>query len=267
MPRSVVPILRSPRASSDSASRPRWCGRIRCARSESTQVVADLDAERLELARLLLERHGIDHDPVADDAQDPRVQDPRRNQVQHEALPAHDHGVARVVAAVVARHDLDARGEQVDDLALALVAPLGAGDHDVRHARTSLFLAGASPPANKAPQVLAWPAPDEPLLRPQQLATRRRDSLASRRTSRPWRATAAPWRSAETRAPPSSRRDAWWTTRSTAATSSTASPPASATSPTCAIPADQLARAAGQPGALATPRASARRSRRPRRAR
>ena len=38
-----------------------------------------------------------------------------------------------VVAAVVAGHHLHARGEQVDDLALALVAPLGAGDHDVGH--------------------------------------------------------------------------------------------------------------------------------------
>ena len=49
------------------------------------QVVADLHAERLELAGLLLERHGVHHDAVADDAQDARVQDPRGDEVQHEA--------------------------------------------------------------------------------------------------------------------------------------------------------------------------------------
>ena len=77
------------------------------------------------------------------------MQDPGGNQVQHEALPAHDHGVARVVAAVVAGHDLDARREQVDDLALALVAPLGACDHDVRHGEL-VILAAVCAAANKA---------------------------------------------------------------------------------------------------------------------
>ena len=41
---------------------------------------------------------------------------------------AHADGVAGVVAAVVAGHDLDLLREQVDDLALAFVAPLGADD-------------------------------------------------------------------------------------------------------------------------------------------
>ena len=40
-------------------------------------------------------------------------------------------GVAGVVAAVVAGDDVEAVGEQVDDLALALVAPLSAQNgHD-----------------------------------------------------------------------------------------------------------------------------------------
>ena len=38
------------------------------------------------------------------------------------------HGVPGVVAALVAGDDGERLGEQVDDLALALVAPLGADD-------------------------------------------------------------------------------------------------------------------------------------------
>ena len=50
-------------------------------------------------------------------------------------------GVAGVVAAVVAGHDLDLLREQVHDLALAFVAPLGADDHDVGHGRGPHILA------------------------------------------------------------------------------------------------------------------------------
>src|SRR5262249_60270683 len=39
----------------------------------------------------------------------------------------------RVVAAMVTDHHLGVLGEQVDDLALSLVAPLGSYDNDVRH--------------------------------------------------------------------------------------------------------------------------------------
>ena len=97
------------------------------------QVVADLDAERLELPGLPLEGDRVHHDAVADHAEDPRVQDAGGDEVQHELLPGDDHGVAGVVPAVVAGHHLDPRREQVHDLPLAFVAPLGAGDHDVGH--------------------------------------------------------------------------------------------------------------------------------------
>src|SRR5215217_5354812 len=43
--------------------------------------------------------------------------------------------VASVVAALVADHDLHLLGEQIGQLALALVAPLGADDHGTGHAR------------------------------------------------------------------------------------------------------------------------------------
>ena len=54
--------------------------------------------------------------------------DARGQQVQREVPVAELDGVAGVVAAVVARDDVESVGEKVDDLALALVAPLPAQD-------------------------------------------------------------------------------------------------------------------------------------------
>jgi hypothetical protein len=42
-------------------------------------------------------------------------------------------GMTGVVAALIAGHDIGPLGEEVDHLALALVAPLGANDHRDRH--------------------------------------------------------------------------------------------------------------------------------------
>src|SRR3982074_3126108 len=42
--------------------------------------------------------------------------------------------VAGVRPALVAHHNVGPRGEEVDDLPLPLVTPLGADDHHVRHA-------------------------------------------------------------------------------------------------------------------------------------
>ena len=48
--------------------------------------------------------------------------------MESEALPSHDHGVARVGAAVVSDDGGVPGGEDVDDFAFALVAPLEADD-------------------------------------------------------------------------------------------------------------------------------------------
>ena len=52
--------------------------------------------------------------------------------------PVADDRVAGVVAALEADDDVGVLGEQVDDLALALIAPLGADDHDAWHVRVSV---------------------------------------------------------------------------------------------------------------------------------
>ena len=66
----------------------------------------------------------------------------------HSSLAAHDR-VAGVVAALEAHDRVGLLGEQVGDLALALVAPLGADYHDPWHAQWSL---GALAPARRSPR-------------------------------------------------------------------------------------------------------------------
>jgi hypothetical protein len=71
----------------------------------------------------------MQHDTVADQAQRVVAQDARGNQVQDGLLAADDEGVAGVVAALEAHDGADVLREQVDDLALAFIAPLGT-QHD-----------------------------------------------------------------------------------------------------------------------------------------
>ena len=62
-----------------------------------------------------------------------RPQNAAGNQLQNELLFPDEDRVAGVVAALIARHDVEALGEQIDDFAFALVAPLRAEDDDVVH--------------------------------------------------------------------------------------------------------------------------------------
>ena len=61
------------------------------------------------------------------------VQHAARHELQGVPLAADDDGVPGVVAALVAHHVRVLLGEQVDDLRLALVTPLGADDDGDGH--------------------------------------------------------------------------------------------------------------------------------------
>ena len=66
--------------------------------------------------------------------------------------PLDDDRVPGVRAALVAADEVGVLGEQVDDLALALVAPLRADDDGRRHARSvPIRRPGAAPPAYGLP--------------------------------------------------------------------------------------------------------------------
>ena len=59
------------------------------------------------------------------------VQDAGRNQVQDRLGRADDQRVPGVVSTLKSHHATGVTGKPVDDLALALVAPLGPDYHDI----------------------------------------------------------------------------------------------------------------------------------------
>jgi hypothetical protein len=83
---------------------------------------------------------GVDHHAVAEHADDMRLDQAGRQQVQLEdarALrPIHRDRVAGVVAAGIAGHNVGLGRQQVGDAAFALIAPLGADNDVERHVAT-----------------------------------------------------------------------------------------------------------------------------------
>ena len=87
----------------------------------------------LEPLDLLDQADRIDDHAVADDALLAGPEDAGGHEVQDELLAADEDGVAGVVAAGGADHEVGALRQHVDDLALAFVAPLGADEDGIGH--------------------------------------------------------------------------------------------------------------------------------------
>ncbi len=92
--------------------------------------VLRLDAPLSQLRDLFEQDDGVDDHAVADHACAVRVEDARRDELELELAVLGDDGVAGVVAALGADDHVGLRGEVVDDLAFALVAPLAADQDD-----------------------------------------------------------------------------------------------------------------------------------------
>ena len=90
--------------------------------------VAGADAAALEIGELFAEHLEIHDRAGADDAQRVRIEDARRHEMQLERAVLVDHGVAGVVAALEADDHVRLLRQEVRDLALALVTPLGPDD-------------------------------------------------------------------------------------------------------------------------------------------
>ena len=134
MPREVVPMETRPGAAF------RHFLHHAMGRKEHVRAVADEEVARLpstpaasSISISLSSAAGSITRPLPMTACLPGPQNAARNQLQDELLVADEDGVAGVVAALVARHDVEAFGEEIDDLPLALVAPLGAQDDYVSH--------------------------------------------------------------------------------------------------------------------------------------
>ncbi len=89
----------------------------------------DVDPVLHQLIDLGEERLGVEHDAVADGTADAGMQDARRDLVQDERIVADVDGVTGVRPTLVAHHPVGALGDDVDELPLPFVAPLGADDH------------------------------------------------------------------------------------------------------------------------------------------
>ena len=105
----------------------------RCVFGDFQAVGRDVDALRLELRDFRDEGVRIEDDAVADDRQLALAHDAGRQQRQLVDLAVDDQRMAGIVAALEAHHDIGALRQPVDDLALALVAPLRADDHHIGH--------------------------------------------------------------------------------------------------------------------------------------
>jgi hypothetical protein len=82
----------------------------------------------LECLELLEEAGEVDDDAVAEEACAAGVDEPGGEEVEREGAAVGDDRVSGVVPARAARADVGVGGEDVDELALALVAPLRAED-------------------------------------------------------------------------------------------------------------------------------------------
>ena len=99
-----------------------------------TQIFrADRDTLRLQLRHLVEEGLRIEHHAVADHRELRGPQNAGRQQRQLVGLAVDDEGMAGIVAALEAHDDVGLLRQPVDDLALPLVAPLGADDDNIGH--------------------------------------------------------------------------------------------------------------------------------------
>ena len=89
---------------------------------------ADLNTLLGQGGDLLLEVLGVDDHAAAHNADNVGAQNAGGNQVQDEFAALVLDGVAGIVAALIARNNVIVLAEQVDHAALALVAPVDAGN-------------------------------------------------------------------------------------------------------------------------------------------
>ena len=104
------------------------------AAADRDAVGAGGDPLGLEVARLLEEGGRRDDQPVPDDAERPGVEDARGDEMKDDLPAADPDRVAGVMPALVSGDDVEGRCQQVDDLALAFVSPLGSENEQIGHA-------------------------------------------------------------------------------------------------------------------------------------
>ena len=100
-------------------------------------VRRDVDALLFQLGDFFDERVRVEHDAVADDRQLSRTHHARRQERELVGGAVDHQRVAGIVAALEADHDVGLLRQPINNLALALVAPLGADHDNIGHQQMS----------------------------------------------------------------------------------------------------------------------------------
>ena len=104
--------------------------------SDAQILARDDDLLRREFVDFRNQRPRIDDNAVADDGELARPHHARWQQRQLVRRAANNQRVAGVVTALKAHDNVGTLREPIDNLALALVAPLGTDNHNVGHLQT-----------------------------------------------------------------------------------------------------------------------------------
>src|SRR6516162_7496391 len=107
------------------------------------QVLVDVDSQLTQAIHLGHKRNWIDNHAVSDHADFAVSQDSRRNQMQHIFHAAVNDCVPGIIAALAPDNDVCPRGQHIDNLAFALIAPLHSHQNSVRHMKSK-----TGPPAS-----------------------------------------------------------------------------------------------------------------------
>src|SRR5262249_15792202 len=108
------------------------------------KLLSDVDTGFMKRLHLIEQRPGIDHYSIADHGLDARPKDSTWNQLQNEFFFANKDGVARIVAALITRHDGESLGEKVNHFTFSFIPPLRPQYNGISHVRdqnASLYLA------------------------------------------------------------------------------------------------------------------------------
>ncbi len=97
------------------------------------EIAGYFDARGLQSIDLAKQRGWVDDQTVSDHSFFSGTQDAARNQLEDEFFFADEDRVARVVSALIARDNIEPFGEEIDDFAFTLIAPLRAEDDYVSH--------------------------------------------------------------------------------------------------------------------------------------
>src|SRR4051812_37022984 len=90
----------------------------------------NVDTIRDQLIDLGEERIGIENDSISDCTSHTGMKNSARDLMQNEGFFSDMHGVARICATLISHHPVGTLGDNIDELALPLIAPLCADDYD-----------------------------------------------------------------------------------------------------------------------------------------